>query len=399
MPLKDDQVGKSIDFNNTEQAYRHLTKQQLYRAYLLFKMIRFETLTNLGTGVLKGFMKVGLPIKWAVKPTVFKHFVGGESIEDCEPLIRSQTAQNVKTILDLSVEGQKHESSFEQALVLLKQAIDRAAGQTADLPFAVFKPSALGHMSIVKNKQEKLGLTDREEEAYDRFVKRCVDLCEYAASKKVPIMVDAEETWVQDVYDEIVLNIQKSLNKEYAYVYNTYQLYRVDKLEDLKSKIEMARTEGFQLGVKIVRGAYMEKEREYAEEKSIRCLIQSSKHASDHDFNEAINVCLENLDVVSVVIGSHNEKSAEIAVEKLGKISPKELKDKVTFSQLYGMADHISYNLAAASFNVAKYVPYGPVTDVLPYLFRRAEENSSVQGQSSRELELLEKEMQRRRQS
>jgi proline dehydrogenase len=385
-----------MDFKNTEVAYRHLSNAEILRALTLFKTIQLESLTLLGTQLLRGMMKLRLPVGWAIKPTIFRHFVGGESVEQCRELIDKQYGFGVKTVLDYSVEGQKTEESFDHALAHFKRSITYISQKKEKIPFCVFKPSALGEFNLAKIAQEEGRLTDDETEKLDVFASRVRELCEFAEANDVPILVDAEESWVQSYYDDMVWDMQQKLNKSKAIVFNTFQMYRVGKLEQLESELQACRKQGVTFGVKLVRGAYMEKEREFAKDNGHPSPIHASKKDTDDCFNQAIELCFDYIDCCSMVIGSHNEFSNRLAAEKMKKIGMNSDDSRVYFSQLFGMADHISYNMAAIGYNVAKYVPYGPVKDVLPYLFRRAEENSSVQGQAPLECKLLAEELKRR---
>lgn len=386
-----------MDFSNTEIAYKHLSNFELRRAYLLFKTIQIEPLTLFGSQMLRGFIKVGLPVGWAIKPTIFKHFVGGETIRDCETLVDKQFKENVATILDFSVEGQKNEVSFDQALQHFKTTVDYIAEKITRFPFAVFKPTALGSSRLIQMAQKKDRLTDSENDRLVQFRNRVTELCEYAVSRNVPVLVDAEESWIQEYIDELILDLQRRLNKNKAFIYNTMQLYRKDKLGQLQVEIKKAREEGFFYGVKIVRGAYMEKERDYAKDHGLKSPIFEFKKETDDSYNKAIVSVLENIDVVACVIGTHNKESCLKALTLMDELKIEKSDPRIYFSQLLGMADHISYNMAASKYCVAKYVPYGPVNEVLPYLFRRAEENSSVQGQAPFECSLLQKELHRRK--
>ena len=385
-----------VSFDNTEVAFSYKSDQDLRKSYWLFRAIGVPWLTDLGTKLVKFALKMKLPIQGVLKITIFEQFCGGETIRDCAPTIERLAQYGVKTILDYSVEGEKSETGFDRATEEILRTIKEA--RSADhLPFSVFKVSGVAPVRLLAKIQAKQPLTSSEQATYERARQRVDRLCRAAAEAGTRILIDGEESWIQDAIDALADEMMQTYNQDRAVVYNTYQLYRHEMLANLKKAFQRAATYNYFLGAKLVRGAYMEKERERAEDRGYPDPIQPNKEATDADFNKALLYCINNKQRVSLVCGSHNAYSNQyltLLMEKHG-LSPDD--PRIYFAQLYGMSDHISFNLAAASYNVAKYVPYGPVKKVMPYLFRRAEENTSVAGQSSRELAMIGQELRRRK--
>jgi proline dehydrogenase len=342
--------------------------------------------------------KLHLPIKWIVKRTVFRQFCGGETIQECQSQIDRLAVGGVKAILDYSVEGKAEEADFDRTLLTTLQTLEFAQNNPG-VPFGVFKPTGLGSIEIYEKVSKGYDLSPRESEDWERTKERFASIFELASKLGVPVMVDAEESWIQPAIDQLVISFMKKYNKDRALVYNTAQMYRHDRLEQLKSALELAKKEGFIYGVKIVRGAYMEKERARAKKLGYQDPIQPNKAATDRDFNAASALILNNLDHMAVMIGTHNEQSVEQAAQQMENLGISPEDKRVFVAQLFGMSDHISFNAADKKMNVAKYLPFGPVKDVMPYLFRRAEENTSVEGQTGRELSLIQKEIKRRKAS
>ncbi|MBB6272529.1 proline dehydrogenase [Pedobacter cryoconitis] len=352
-------------------------------------------LTQVGPPVTNLFLNIGLPIQGIIKSTIFKQFCGGETIAECEHTIAQLADGKVGTILDYSVEGEDEEHVFDFTCAEIIRTIDRAAGDKR-VPITVFKVTGIGRFALLEKLDAKAELSAEEQKEFERVKKRCERICRTAFEKNVPVMIDAEETWIQDTIDALALDMMILFNKEKLIVYNTYQLYRHDKLAHLKADHMVAAKAGFILGTKIVRGAYMEKERKRAAERGYPSPIQPDKEATDRDYNEAITYCVEHIEQIGVVCGTHNEASCRVLAELLDSHQIKHDHSHVYFAQLLGMSDNLSFNLSDAGYNVAKYVPYGPVKAVMPYLFRRAQENTSVAGQTSRELDLIAREKQRR---
>ena len=383
-------------FENTEIAFRLKSDSELDRAYFLFKMISHQPLVKIGTAVTNFALKAHLPVKGLIRATVFDHFCGGVNEEDCLPVIDKMFVEGVSSVLDFSVEGKETESHFDAAMEKTLKIIN-FADERKSMPIAVFKPTGFGRSFLYQKKGEGKKFTAVEQDEWDRVVARYDRVCKLAKEKDVEILIDAEESWLQQATDDLCEAMMRTYNTEIPIVYNTLQLYRWDRLDYLKSLHQRAQKDGFKIGVKIVRGAYMEKERDRAEDKGYDSPICATKEATDLNFDETLEYTLRNLDTISLFIGTHNEQSCYLAMELMKQLKIDKNDNRVWFGQLYGMSDHISFNLAAIGYNVAKYVPFGPVKDVMPYLIRRAEENTSVAGQTSRELMLLKKERKRRK--
>ncbi|WP_378188423.1 proline dehydrogenase family protein [Aquimarina sp. W85] len=383
-------------FENTKVAFALKSDSELERAYFLFKMIANEPLVRIGTAVTNFALKAHLPVKGLIRATVFDHFCGGINEEDCIDTIDKMYDKGVCSVLDYSVEGKEEEKHFDATVHKILDIIDFAKEKTS-VPFAVFKPSGFGRFLLWQKKTEGVALTDEETMEWERIVARFEKVCQKAYDYDIALLIDGEESWMQGAADELVGNLMRKFNKEKAIVYNTLQLYRHDRFEYLLKLHEESKAYGFKIGMKIVRGAYMEKEIERAQEKGYPSPICESKEATDTNFNLALQYILEHNKDISVFIGTHNEKSSYLALNLMKELGIEKNDPNVWLGQLYGMSDHISFNLANEGYNVAKYLPFGPVRDVMPYLIRRAEENTSVAGQTSRELNLLSQERKRRK--
>ena len=385
-----------IDFTNTEVAFKMKTKNDLRQSKLLFATLSSPQVVQTLKGLTLASLFLKLPIKGIVKATVFRQFCGGESVEECQPQIDRLAEGNVQAILDYSVEGKAEEADFDRTLETTLDTI-RFAQNNPGVPFGVFKPTGVGAIEWYEKVSLKQELSAEESESWARVLARWEKIFMLASEMKIPVMIDAEESWIQPVVDELAFRFMAKYNTQTPIVYNTAQLYRHDRLEQLKMALARAKEEGFIYGVKIVRGAYMEKERKRAEAKGYTDPIQPNKAATDRDYNAALELILSNLEHMAVVVGTHNEASIELAATLMTKHSIAFDSRRVYVAQLFGMSDHISFNAANSGLNVAKYLPFGPVKDVLPYLFRRAEENTAVEGQTGRELGLLTKELDRRK--
>lgn len=383
-------------FENTDVAFALKSDSELERAYFLFKMISSQPLVRIGTAATNFALKANLPVEGLIRSTVFDHFCGGVSEEDCLPVIDKVYQKGVCSVLDYSVEGKETEAQFDNALEKTLKII-RFCDEKEAMPIVVFKPTGFGRFALYQKKTEGIAFTEQEQEEWDRVVARYHAVCKLAKAKDVEVLIDGEESWMQDAADDLVEEMMQLYNRDKAIVYNTLQCYRWDRLDYLKALHERAKTSGFKVGMKIVRGAYMEKERNRAEEKGYKSPICENKQATDTNFNNALSYILQHNSDISLFIGTHNEESSYLAMELMETYNISKNDNNVWFGQLYGMSDHISYNLAAAGYNVAKYVPFGPVKDVMPYLIRRAEENTSVAGQTNRELALLKTEKKRRK--
>ena len=385
-----------IDFEDTRTAFAIKSDRDLLKAYFMFWVISYPTLVKLANPVIRFLSAIRAPIGWIVKPTVFNHFVGGETLKKCDKAVQKLKSAGVYSILDYSVEGKESDKAMQAALEETLRAV-KNAGENPDIPFAVFKPTAFGTHHALEVLSGEGPYDETSVREGEKFRQRVDTLCRTAYEKDIPIMIDAEETYIQNFIDQVVMDMMRQYNREKCIVFNTYQMYRHDRIGILKEDIATARREKFFLGAKFVRGAYMERERARAAKMGYEDPIQPNKEATDRDYNLGLKTALDNIDVVCIFNGTHNEYSsrylAELMIEK--KMDPGD--KRIWFSQLYGMSEHISFPLAAAGFNVAKYVPYGPVHNVLPYLMRRVEENTSVKGQTGRELSLIRKERQRRK--
>lgn len=387
---------KSLNFEDTDIAFRNKSNADLNAAYWLFKLISSNILTRVGPPIANFLLNIGMPVKGLIKATIFKHFCGGETIAECEHTIEQLALAKVGTILDYSVEGEDEESVFDFTCEEIMRTIERAAGDKR-IPITVFKVTGIGRFALLEKLDAKGVLSAIELEEFKRVELRCIRICSMAFERNVPVMIDAEETWIQRTIDELALDMMRKYNKERVIVYNTYQMYRHDKLADMKADHLIAKASGFILGVKMVRGAYMEKERKRAEEMGYPSPIQPDKEASDHDFDASLNYCIDHIGDIAFVCGTHNEESCRLLAALLDQHQIAHDHPHVYFAQLLGMSDNLSFNLSDGGYNVAKYVPYGPIKAVMPYLFRRAQENTSIAGQTSRELNLIIKEKQRRK--
>lgn len=385
-----------IDFNNTEVAFQHKSNPELKRAHLLFSAIGYNWLVNAGPGMLKVAFALRLPVIGIIRATVFRQFCGGENIQDCEKTMQVLKGRNVGTILDFSVEGEEHESTFDNTRDEIMATIRKAKGNPS-IPFSVFKTTGLISLKTLEAVSSGKPLSETVQVAWERGKKRVEDICALAASENVRLFIDAEESWIQPAIDELAESAMHRWNASKAIIFNTVQLYRHDRLEYLKVIYSRCQENKVWMGVKLVRGAYMEKERERALEMGYPSPIQPDKESSDRDYNLAMEFCVENLHRTVVCAGTHNEESSEMLMKFMQEKGIDKSDERIWFSQLLGMSDHISFNLAGAGYNVVKYVPYGPVKAVVPYLIRRAQENTSAKGQAGRELRLIRQELYRRK--
>jgi proline dehydrogenase len=386
----------SIDFNNTKVAFHLKSDSELERAYFLFKMISIHPLVRIGTTATNFALKVNLPVEGLIRSTVFDHFCGGINQIDCISKINEMYNSGVHSVLDYSVEGKEDETQFDLAVQKTLELITFSKNSNA-MPIAVFKPSGFGRFKIYNKISENKELTTPETDEWLRIKERFNLVCGFGKSNNIKILIDAEESWIQKAVDDLILEMMNLYNKESVVVYNTLQTYRWDRLNYLKQIHLASKKLNFKLGIKLVRGAYMEKERLRASELGYKSPICKTKELTDILFNDTLKFILGNLNQIQPFIGTHNEESTALAVSLMNEYKISKNDNRVWFGQLYGMSDHISYNLAANGYNVAKYVPFGPVKDVMPYLIRRAEENTSVAGQTSRELKLIKLEKNRRK--
>lgn len=386
-----------ISFDNTEVAFRGKSKGDLKRAYWLFKVVSSPAMVRFGKWATNVALRLRLPIRAVIKKTIFRQFCGGESTQESLKVSKALASRNVKTILDYSIEGKTKEEDFDKTVQEIIGTI-KEGEKNENIPFAVFKVTGICLHEILEKASDGVeNLSTKEKKDYDKLVERVSSICREAYERNVPIFIDAEESWIQNTIDRLAYEMSVKFNKKNAIIYNTVQLYRHDRLAFLKSEIVRAENDNIKLGVKLVRGAYMEKERSRAEEKGYPSPIQPNKDAADNDFNAALKIVVKSIDRVSFCAGTHNEESSMLLVKLLEEHGIDSRDPRAYFAQLLGMSDHISFNLADNDLMVAKYVPYGPIKEVLPYLIRRADENTSVAGQTGRELSLIMMERKRRR--
>lgn len=402
-----------ISFENTENAFSYKSDKELRQAQFLFSSMGYQWLVNVGTRLTPWAIRAGMPIKGIIRNTIFRQFVGGESLEDTKAVADQLGKYSVSVILDYGVEGgDDGEEGFDHSMEEFIKVISYA-GTQENIPFISIKVTGFARYALLEKIDELMHrstntlvkryesalrqLPASEQDEWSRVVQRMKRICRHAALQKVGVLVDAEETWIQDPVDAMTCLMMDEYNRQTAVVYNTVQLYRHDRLAFLRAMLEAAKQRNFILGAKLVRGAYMEKERKRAEEKGYPSPIQPDKESTDRDFDEAVLLCTDHLEQVSVIVASHNEHSNKLAVDLLVRKGHQINHPNVHFSQLYGMSDNITFNLAKAGCNVSKYLPFGPIEDVIPYLMRRAQENSSVGGQTGRELLLIKKEIKRRK--
>ncbi len=385
-----------INFEDTETAFAHRSTKELRKSHFVFSTMKHPWMVKSGTFLTNTALKLHLPVKGLIKHTLFDQFCGGESIEGSEPRMIKLAEAKVKTILDYSVEGEASEAGYDEAVEEALRVSDYAK-QHVSIPFCVIKLSGLGSVSLMEKKQSGELLTSEEQLRFSRIVDRIDRVVSRAASNGMKFMIDAEESWIQDVIDRMAYDLMLEYNKERPVVYNTYQLYRHQALKNMVAGYQEVTKTDCLFAAKLVRGAYMEKERARAAEQGYPDPIQPNKEATDRDYNDALKFAIAHIDRFSLCAGTHNEQSSQFLVDLLYANGIDKTDERVFFAQLLGMSDNISFKLAALGFNVAKYVPYGPVEKVLPYLFRRAEENTSIAGQSSREYTLVTKELERRK--
>ncbi|RYY56998.1 MAG: proline dehydrogenase [Chitinophagaceae bacterium] len=401
-----------LSFDNTEFAFEYKTGKELRKARFLFNVMGKGWLVKIGTRLTPWAIRVGLPIRGLVRSTIFEQFVGGETLAQTAGVARKLGEYNVQVILDYGVEGgDDGEKGFDHSTDEFINVINYAASQP-NIPFMSIKVTGFARFSLLEKLDKAMAagpetlmkrflssidaLSPEEKEEWHRVRHRMMRICETAAAKNVGVLVDAEETWIQDPVDALTILMMDTFNKEKCVVYNTIQHYRHDRLQFLKDSHAAAVQRNFILGAKLVRGAYMEKERRYAEEHNQSSPIQPDKAASDRDYNAGVAFSIDHLDRIALIVASHNEYSNLLAAELIGKKGIPASHPHIHFSQLYGMSDNITFNLAHAGFSVSKYLPFGPISDVIPYLMRRAQENTSVKGQTGRELALIQKELNRR---
>lgn len=386
----------SLDLQDTATAYADKSDPQLNEKYRLFKMLNSPVLNAIGSAAAKCALSLGLPVEGLIKSTIFEQFCGGEKIEECERAIETLGNAGVGTILDYAIEGKTTEEDFDQTKDEVIRTIKRAMDDPR-LPFAVFKVTGIAPLGTLERLSNKKKLDAKSQAKCERIYNRVNEICEYAYTVKQPIFIDAEDSWIQDAIDRMAVEMMEKYNRERPIVFNTLQMYRTDRLQYLKDSRRLAKTEGYILGVKLVRGAYMEKERDRASKMGYPSPVHLTKADTDADYDAALEYCLRHVDEMAFVAATHNEQSTKLLAGQMHELGIPSDHPNIFFSQLYGMGDNISYVLGKHGYNVSKYVPYGPVSESIPYLIRRAEENSSAAGQVSRELEMIEREIKRRK--
>ena len=384
-----------IDFNNQKTAFSDKSDTDLNRAYFLFKIMSNRFISRILIELVQLSLKLHLPVRSIIKKTVYKHFCGGENIEESQNTIDKLWQSHIGTILDFSAEGKESVNDFNIALEQILASIEKAS-VTESIPFSVFKPTGLCKFSILKKINNNNPLSADEEIEKKEYETRVDTICKLAFDKNVAVFIDAEESWIQDAIDSIAEEMMKKYNKQKPLIYNTIQLYRKDRIVYFNSLLKRAENKYF-IGIKLVRGAYHEQEIEKAEANNYPCPVHTLKENTDTDYNAALELCIKNIERVAVCAGTHNEKSAKLLADLIEEHNLNKNDGRIYFSQLLGMSDHISYNLSIENYNVSKYVPYGPVRDVMPYLIRRAEENTSISGQMGRELSNIIAEKKRRK--
>lgn len=385
-----------VDFSDTSIAFERKSNRELKETVWLFKMMNNNFLVDMGSNMTLLALKLKMPIKWIIKKTIFKQFCGGATFEECNKSIQELAAYNVASILDYGAEGKEDEAAFDLTVQESIKSV-RFAAEHNTVPVISCKVTGLAQNDLLDKITAKKTLTNKEDTAYKKALNRLDAICKEAHKLKVALFIDAEESWIQDAIDDMTDIMMERYNKEYITVYNTFQMYRHDRLEFLKKSYALAQEKEYILGAKLVRGAYMEKERERALEKGYPSPIQPDKIATDSDYNAAVKFCVENYERIGSCVASHNEYSTQYQLQLMDEMNISKDHPHFNFCQLYGMSDNLTFNLAKAGYNVAKYVPYGPVEDVIPYLIRRAQENSAVDGEVSRELGMINQELQRRK--
>ncbi len=388
-------IADVISFDNTEVAFRSKSDKELKRDYRLFKLLSYPWLAHTGAKVTSALLQAGLPVAGIIRKTIYEHFCGGETLAECQKTIDRLAGSGVYSILDYGVEAKNNEADFDHTAAEMMREIDFAR-ENEFVPLISCKMTGLGRFELYEKVQRGEALTSAEQEELQRIRERLEKVCRHASKHRVSISIDAEESWIQQPVDELTHEMMGKFNRERVVVMNTAQMYRKDRLEFLRHAVEEALRKGYLYGIKLVRGAYMEKERARARAMGYPSPIHETKSECDHDFDEAVRFCIDHYEKVYTCVATHNEASCKLFVNLIEERNLDRQHPHLLCCQLYGMSDHITFNLAERGFRAAKYVPYGPVREVLPYLTRRAEENTSVGGQMSRELQLYKMEMKRR---
>ncbi|WMX14747.1 MULTISPECIES: proline dehydrogenase family protein [unclassified Aureispira] len=385
-----------VDFSDTAIAFERKSNKELKQTAWLFKMMNNNFLVNIGSNMTLLALKLRMPIKGIIKKTIFKQFCGGATLDECRKSIQELGVYQVASILDYGAEGKEDDAAFDLTVEESVKSI-RFAAQQDTVPVISCKVTGLAQNELLEKMTAQKTLSEKETAQYQKALDRLDKICKEAYDNKVALFIDAEESWIQDAIDDMTDIMMERYNKKYVTIYNTFQMYRHDRLAFLKKSFALAQEKGYILGAKLVRGAYMEKERQRASDKGYPSPIQPNKAATDTDYNAAVKFCVENYQQIASCVASHNEYSTQYQLELMEKMNISKKHTHFNFCQLYGMSDNLTFNLAKAGYNVAKYIPFGPVKDVIPYLIRRAQENSSVDGEVSRELGMINKELRRRK--
>lgn len=387
-------------FDDTQTAFESKSDKDLRKAHFLFRMIANPFLTKMGTIMFKIPFASQLPlVKPMIRQTIYKQFVGGETTTECLKVAKELAQYGVGSIMDYSVEGQTQEEEFDKVRDEILRLIEIAKKNPQEIPFVVFKPTAFGKIDLYEKAGKNIPMDDSEKQSWTRIRNRFEEVCKKGFESDVTMMIDAEESWMQDAADDLADEMMQKYNKERSVVVNTLQMYRHDRLDYLKKIFQKAESENYFLGFKVVRGAYMEKERARAEAENYPSPIQPDKASTDKDYDAALEFIIANNHRISLFAGTHNEHSSELLTKLMKEKGIENGFHKIWFGQLFGMSDNISFKLGHMGYNIAKYLPYGPIKEVMPYLIRRAQENTSVAGQTGRELSLIEKEIKRRKQN
>ena len=385
-----------VDFTNIKQAFSDKSNRDLNRAFILFKIISNPNISSILTSLVKLALLVRIPITYFIKISIYKHFCGGETINDSQKTIDKLWKSSIGTILDYSAEGKKTKKDFKNALDETLQVI-KESENNKKIPFIVFKVTGLIQLDILKKLNNHKKLNNTEQDNFNIFLNKISIICNAARGSKTPVLIDAEESWIQDAIDNIALDLMREYNKEHVMIYNTLQFYRLDRIKYLYKLLDISKEENFKLGLKLVRGAYHQQEIKRAKQKKYPIPVHLKKEMTDRDFNLSLKICIDNINRVSICSGTHNEESSALLIKLMKEKEIKNNDKRIYSSQLLGMSDNISYNLSTENYNVSKYVPYGPVREVIPYLIRRADENKSISGQMGRELNNIIKEKARRK--
>ena len=393
---KHEDTDVAVSFKDTEVAFKHKSDRELWLSYLIFGLTKNPFLVKFLSQAAKWALAMGLPVKSLIKATVFKQFCGGEQKKEYSEVICKLGDSDIGTILDYSVEGTEDEAGFESTKRELLRIVEQSKSDP-NIPCTCMKMTAIGSFDLFKKVSANEPLSTEEIREWGKVKSRLEDICKASYQAGKPIYIDAEESWIQTAIDELAEEMMSRYNRAKAIVFTTLQLYRWDRNDYFLRLIQRARSEGYKLGIKIVRGAYLEKERERAKRNGYRSPINATKEDTDREYDKSVEIFIGNIDVVEICVGTHNEASCRLLIELMAEKDLPNDHPHIYFSQLYGMSDNISFNLAKAGYNVSKYLPFGPVESTLPYLARRAEENTAIAGQMSKELEIIVKERRRRR--